>query len=91
MSAASVLALLSLSYAGFQFVESALIKGSAPAVGPSVLYEDRYRLGREGLLETYKKAGLKEVVAQPLELRQAVQAVDGSSSTKQIRFRFWSN
>ena len=78
MSAASVLALLgSLSYAGFQFVESALIKSEARQLSAQAsFYEDRYRLGREGLLETYKKAGLKEVVAQPLELRQAVQAVD---------------
>ncbi len=78
MSAASILALLgSIGFAGFHFVESAFIKGEAGQLSAQALfYEERYRVGHEGLLETYKKAGLKQVVAQPLELRQAVQAVD---------------
>jgi hypothetical protein len=78
MSVVSVLALLaSITYSGFQFIESVLIKREANGFEAQAgFYEERYNLGRTGLLASYGKAGLKKVVAQPFELRQAVQLVE---------------
>lgn len=78
MSAASVLALLGgIAYSGFQFVNSVMVQLDADSfAGQASFYEERYRIGKEGLTESYRKAGLDSVVAQPFELKQAVETVD---------------
>jgi hypothetical protein len=77
MGAASVLALLgSIAYSGFQFIESVMMqRDSASLSAQAVFYEERYQIGKQGLTESYRKAGLGEVVAQPRELKQAVDMV----------------
>lgn len=78
MSAASLFILLgSIAYAGYQFIDSVLVRREAQTLAEqAAFYEERYRVAREGMAELYRKAGLPSVVAQPAELKQAVELVE---------------